>query len=87
VNQRADVKSPMKHTLHLIEGNNAARAAYPVDSRIRAFIEGDDDGNELFAALYGHVSREPIPEWLRLAAHFAPNQERVPVLAKLAGTR
>ena len=56
----------MKHTLRLIEGNNTARAAHPVDNRIRDFLAGDNDGSELFAALYGHIGREPIPERLRL---------------------
>ena len=74
----------MKPTLRLIEGNNAARAAYPVDSRIRDFLVRDNDGGELFVALYGHVSREPIPERLRVAALLALNHEPVPALAKLA---
>jgi hypothetical protein len=78
------VSNPKKHTLRLIEGNNAARAAHPVDSRIRDFLAGDNDGSELFAALYGHIGREPIPERLRLATLLAPNQERVSTLAKLA---
>ena len=78
------VSNPMKHTLRLIEGNNTARAAHPVDNRIRDFLAGDNDGNELFAALYGHIGREPIPERLRLATLLAPNQERVSTLAKLA---
>jgi hypothetical protein len=77
------VSNPMKPTLHLIEGKNAARAAYPVDRRIRDFLVGDNDGSELFAALYGHVRREPIPERLRLAAGLAPSQERVPAPVKL----
>jgi hypothetical protein len=74
----------MKPTLRMIEGKNAARAAHPVDRRIRDFLAGDNDGSELFAALYGHASREPIPARLRRAALVAPNQERVPALAKLA---
>jgi hypothetical protein len=44
----------MKHTLRLIEGNNAARVAHPVDSRIRDFLAGDNDGNELFVALWSY---------------------------------
>jgi len=77
----------MKHTLHMIEGNNAARAADPVGGRIQDFLAGDNDGSESFAALYGHVSREPIPERLRLTADLTPSQESVPALVKLAGTR
>jgi hypothetical protein len=77
----------MKHSLRLIQGNNAARAADPVDSRIRDFLAGDNDGGELFAALYGHVSREAIPERLRLAADPIPGRERAPAPIKLAGTR
>jgi hypothetical protein len=69
------VSNPMKHTLRLIEGNNAARAADPVDSRIRDFLIDGNDGSELFAALYGHVGREPIPERIAL---LLPNQEREP---------
>ena len=37
------VSNPMKHTLRLIEGNNTARAAHPVDNRIRDFLAGDND--------------------------------------------
>jgi hypothetical protein len=57
----------MKPTLRTIDGNNAAHAADPVGNRIRDFLAGDNDGSELFAALYGHVAREPIPARLRLA--------------------
>lgn len=74
----------MKLTLRMIEGKNAARAAHPVDRRIRDFLAGDNDGSELFAALYGHAGREPIPTRLCPAALLAPDQERVPALAKLA---
>ena len=74
----------MKHTLRLIEGNNSALTAHPVGNRIRDFLAGDNDGSELFAALYGHALREPIPARLRHAALLAPNQEQVPALAKLA---
>lgn len=62
----------MKPTLHVIEGNSAARASASVDGRIRAFLAGDNDGSELLAALYGHVSREPIPERLRFATFLSP---------------
>jgi hypothetical protein len=74
----------MKYTLRMIEGNKAARTADPVDRRIRDFLAGDNDGGELFAALYGHVGREPIPERLRLAAGLAPDRERVSALVNLA---
>jgi hypothetical protein len=79
----------MKHALHLIEGNNTARTRNcivhnPVDGRIRDFLVGNNNGGELFAALYGYVSREPIPERLRLAALLVPSQECVSALAKLA---
>jgi hypothetical protein len=77
----------MNHSLHIIARNNADRATDPVDSRIRDFLAGDNDGSELLAALYGHVSREPVPERLRLAVGLTPNQERVPALAKVAATR
>lgn len=55
----------------------------PVDSRIRDFLAGDNDGGEFLAALHGHVAREPIPEHLRLDALLAPTH-REPALAKLA---
>jgi hypothetical protein len=79
----------MKRTLHLIEGNNAARvrkpvARNPVDGRIRDFLAGNNNGSELLAALYGHVGREPIPDRLRIAALLAPNHECVPAVARLA---
>jgi hypothetical protein len=74
----------MKPTLRMIQGKNTARAAHPVDRRIRDFLAGDNDGGELFAALYGHVGREPIPERFCLVDLLAPNQEPVPALAKLA---
>jgi hypothetical protein len=32
-----------------------------IDSRIRAFLNGDDDGAELLNGLYGDVVDEPIP--------------------------
>ncbi len=64
----------MHKPLRMIEENNVARTADPVDSRIRDFLSGDSDGSGLFAALYGHVGREPIPERLRLAIGLAPSQ-------------
>jgi hypothetical protein len=67
----------MKHTLRIVEGNNTACAGDPVNSRIRAFLAGHNDGGELFAALYGHVSRDPIPETLGLAS-------RMPALLAVA---
>jgi hypothetical protein len=73
----------MNQTLRLIEGNNAARVRNPVDKRIRDFLVGDADGSELFAALYSHVGREPIPEPLCLAS-LESTQDGVPALAKLA---
>ena len=74
----------MKHALRIIKGNNAARAGDPVSGRIRDFLAGENDGAELFAALYGHVRREPIPERLRLAAGLAPSQERMLAPSKAA---
>lgn len=75
----------MKHSLRLIEGNKVARTANPVGSRIRDFLADDNNGSELFAALYGHVSREPIPERLRLTVGLPPVRESAPALANLAG--
>jgi hypothetical protein len=76
--------TPMQHTLRLIEGKRAGRAANPVESRIRDFLFGDSTGSQLFAALYGHTAREPIPERLRLAVGLASDQERLPPLVNLA---
>jgi len=73
----------MKRSLHLIEGNKAARTANPVDSRIRDFLSGDSNGSELFAALYGHMGREPIPEGLRCTAGLTPVPQSV--LVNLVG--
>jgi hypothetical protein len=76
----------MKPTFRVIEGNNGPRTADPVGNRIRDFLAGNnDDGRELFTALYGHIGREAIPERLRLAAGLAPVEESVPALVNLAG--
>jgi hypothetical protein len=32
-----------------------------IDQQIRAFLNGDDDGAELFRGLYGDVVDEPVP--------------------------
>jgi hypothetical protein len=32
-----------------------------IDRQIRAFLDGEDDGAELFHGLYGDVADEPIP--------------------------
>jgi len=36
-----------------------------IDRRIRAFLAGDTDGEDLFQALYGHILDEPLPQRLR----------------------
>jgi hypothetical protein len=36
-----------------------------VDSQIRAFLSGENDGEELLHAIYDHVLDEPIPERLK----------------------
>ena len=36
-----------------------------IDSQIRGFIAGDNDGEDLLHALYDHVLDEPVPERLR----------------------
>jgi len=35
------------------------------DSQIRAFLDGETDGEELLHAIYDHVLDEPMPERLR----------------------
>jgi hypothetical protein len=77
----------MNPTLHVIQGNNAARTADPVDTRIRDFLSGDNDGSELFAALYGHVASEPISERLCLAAGLTPDRQSASAPITLAATR
>ncbi|HEY1798383.1 MAG TPA: hypothetical protein VGG57_19880 [Stellaceae bacterium] len=32
-----------------------------IDRRIRSFLNGDDNGQELLAGLYGDIVDEPIP--------------------------
>lgn len=36
-----------------------------IDSRIRAFLDGDSDGEDVLHAIYDHVLDEPVPERLR----------------------
>ena len=36
-----------------------------VDSQIRAFLSGENDGEELLRAIYDHVLDEPVPERLK----------------------
>lgn len=35
------------------------------DSRIRAFLDGETDGEDVLHAIYDHVLNEPVPERLR----------------------
>ena len=35
------------------------------DSRIRTFLDGESDGEDLLHAIYDHVLDEPVPERLR----------------------
>ena len=37
----------------------------PVEHRIRAFLDGKTNGEDLLHALYDHVLDEPIPESMR----------------------
>ena len=36
-----------------------------IDSRIRAFLAGETDGEDVLRELYDHVLDEPIPEAMR----------------------
>jgi hypothetical protein len=45
-----------------VESHIAVRS---VDRRIRAFLAGDTDGEDLLHELYDHVLDEPVPERLR----------------------
>jgi hypothetical protein len=38
---------------------------HSVDNQIRAFLAGDNDGEDLLHQIYDHVLDEPIPERLR----------------------
>jgi hypothetical protein len=38
-----------------------------IDSRIRAFLDGETEGEDLLHAIYDHVLDEPVPERLRAA--------------------
>lgn len=40
------------------------RSTGSVDSRIRAFLNGESHGEDVLGALYGHVAGEPIPKRL-----------------------
>ena len=37
-----------------------------VDNQIRAFLAGDNDGEDLLHAIYDHVLDEPVPERMRV---------------------
>jgi hypothetical protein len=50
-----------------VESHIAVRS---VDGRIRAFLAGDTDGEDLLHELYDHVLDEPVPE--RLTALLKP---------------
>jgi hypothetical protein len=36
-----------------------------IDRRIRAFLTGESDGQDVLGALYGHIAVEPVPARLR----------------------
>jgi hypothetical protein len=57
----------MQHNLKLAATHHhtSGRDNGPVDRRIRAFLAGETHGEDVLAALYGHVADEPIPERLR----------------------
>jgi hypothetical protein len=40
-------------------------AVRSVDTRIRAFLAGDTNGDDLLHELYDHVLDEPVPEYLK----------------------
>lgn len=59
----------MMHSLQIAAARPSARvsAAFrnSVDRRIRAFLNGESHGEDVFGALYGHIADEPLPERLR----------------------
>ena len=40
-----------------------------VEDRVRAFLDGETNGEDLLHSLYGHVADEPIPERMRALLH------------------
>jgi hypothetical protein len=50
---------------HTIAANGSRRPDISLERRLRAFLAGDSDGNDLLQELYGDVLDEPIPERLR----------------------
>jgi hypothetical protein len=57
----------MQHNLKTapahFRGRRTDRGA--IDRRIRAFLSGENHGEDVLGALYGRVAEEPIPERLR----------------------
>lgn len=43
----------------------AANSAAPVDRRLRAFLAGETEGEDVLNALYGSPLHEPVPARLR----------------------
>ena len=43
----------------------ASGSRHSVDRRIRAFLNGESQGEDVLNALYGSVADEPVPERLR----------------------
>jgi Anti-sigma factor NepR len=59
----------MKHNLaiqphQIAPAHRSGRCS--IDGRIRAFVNGDSNGEDVLRALYGDVADEPVPD--RLAA-------------------
>jgi hypothetical protein len=52
---------PYRHTLATKPGRDLDGST---EGRLRAFLAGDSDGNDLLHALYSHILDEPIPERL-----------------------
>jgi hypothetical protein len=60
IKREPDMKQHPRHTA----ATNGRRNATHLDRRLRAFLTGDSDGNDLLDALYSHVLDEPIPDRL-----------------------
>ena len=56
------IKLALKHSLP-----EAKTPVCSVDRRIRAFLSGRTDGQDVLHALYDHVLDEPVPERLLAA--------------------
>jgi len=61
-------RDTMTPNLQIVPSRRGGAAPGPkgsVDRRIRAFLNGESDGEDVLGALYGGIADEPVPERLR----------------------